>query len=239
MSSSLASRLILLLMVSVAVVGCADRLPSAPTSARQAPAAAELAELPKFGTERYWGGHEIPPNIIEQRQKTFAALQERGTSSEAFALELTQLGWQAITTADFATAIRRFNQAWLIYPETPFAVMGMAVVVFERDGDTRGGLTLMRTLQDSLGHEPDYWSNLASMERRVGENDQAFNHFQNALLLQGDHRFSMLALIEMYAARNNIDAACALMTKAHRLEIPVAEELAAGIEARAGRPCRL
>ena len=41
-------------------------------------------------------------------------------------------GWDLIRRGDLDTAMRRFNQAWLLCPENPQALWGMAIVEFDR-----------------------------------------------------------------------------------------------------------
>ena len=89
----------------------------------------DIVTLPKFGFDQHWGGHEIPPKILAQRKALLQELAERNAQPSDFALEVTQSGWQALSESQYDTAIRRFNQAWLIYPQSAFAIMGMAMVV--------------------------------------------------------------------------------------------------------------
>ena len=41
-------------------------------------------------------------------------------------------GWEMLRVGDSATALRRFNQAWTLYPHNAQAVWGMAIISFKR-----------------------------------------------------------------------------------------------------------
>ena len=48
-------------------------------------------------------------------------------SHENAAKDLVMRGWQALSKGDFKTAIKRFNQAWLVYPENGEIYWGLAI----------------------------------------------------------------------------------------------------------------
>lgn len=60
---------------------------------------------------------------------------ERNTGREAGADQFEAVGWDAVRNGDYATAAKRFNQAWLLSPGRSAPVHGLAVVAAERFGD--------------------------------------------------------------------------------------------------------
>ena len=222
-----------LLMLALFLAGCASQDPHSDLQADRV----DVVTLPKFGLDPHWGGREIPPEIRAQRAQLIQQLAERGADPGDFALEVTQTGWEAMSKLDFSTAMRRFNQAWLVQPKTPFAVMGMAMVVFDRDGDVEGGLLLMQSLEQPLVAESSYWINRASMEKRSGMINEALEHFQTAMQLAPNNPVTIKGLVELYGSVSNFPAACALLTKARQHTIQIDQQLSHYIETNSSSSC--
>lgn len=58
-------------------------------------------------------------------------------------------GWEYLRSGDVSTAIKRFNQAWTLYPENHETLWGMAMVLLERAKKQEGEL-LEKTLIEAV-----------------------------------------------------------------------------------------
>lgn len=227
------SAVVFLLLLALLLSGCGQP----PSQVDPKGDRVDVVTLPKFGLDPHWGGREIPAEIRAQREELLQALAERGAEPNEFALEVTETGWKAMAEADFSTAIRRFNQAWLVQPQTPYAIMGMAMVVFERDGDVKGGLLLMQSLEQVLAQDSFYWINRASMQRRSGMNAEALEDFQRAARFAPDHTIVLKNLTELFYEAQNYPAACAMLSKARGMSIAIDAQIARSIEQGASSSC--
>jgi tetratricopeptide (TPR) repeat protein len=63
-----------------------------------------------------------------------ASIEKRGLSHQEGAEQVVQLGWSYWAKRDFATAMSRFNQAWLLDPENGNVYHGFALVTSVRGG---------------------------------------------------------------------------------------------------------
>jgi len=89
-----------------------------------------LNEQPMFGGQ--------PKTLAEQAadQKFFDSVAKLGYSRPQGSDKSVQLGWQYFFSKhDIATAMKRFNQAWLLDPDNGNAFHGFAVLVMARDND--------------------------------------------------------------------------------------------------------
>ena len=77
--------------------------------------ATPINELPMYG------GREKTPAMREADAQFVQDSTADGTSREAASREMAQLGWQYFYRNDFSTAMKRFNQAWLLDPNDPEA----------------------------------------------------------------------------------------------------------------------
>ena len=89
-----------------------------------------LNEQPMFG-----GQPKTPAEQAADR-KFFDSVAKLGYSRAQGSDKSVQLGWQYFFSKhDIATAMKRFNQAWLLDPDNGDAFHGFAVLVMARDND--------------------------------------------------------------------------------------------------------
>ncbi len=224
---------LLLLLLVLLLAGCGQKSSQVDPKGDRV----DVVTLPKFGLDPHWGGREIPTEIRQQREALLQGLAERKAEPNDFALEVTETGWNAMAEADFNTAMRRFNQAWLVQPQTPYAIMGMAMVVFERDGDVKGGLMLMQSLEQPLAEDGFYWINRASMKKRSGMHSEALEDFQRAARIAPDNTIVVKSLAELFHVTQNYPAACAMLTKARGMNVDMDAQIARSIEQKSSSSC--
>ena len=89
-----------------------------------------LNEQPLFG------GQPKTPEMLAADRDLFANVAKLGYSRAQGSDRSVQLGWQYFFARhDIATAMKRFNQAWLLDPDNGDAFHGFAILVMARDND--------------------------------------------------------------------------------------------------------
>jgi len=86
-----------------------------------------MNELPMYG------GMEKTPMEIEADNWFIEAVTKDQTREEA-SRETSEFGWQYYYKGDLKTAMKRFNQAWMLDPDNPHAYWGFGVLLGERSG---------------------------------------------------------------------------------------------------------
>ena len=77
-----------------------------------------------------------------------------GYTRESGAQAAVELGFKYFSKGDFVTAMKRFNQAWLLNPKLGDTYHGFALVLIERDGNDWGAEQLFRKALSF----PDTWA---------------------------------------------------------------------------------
>ncbi len=80
-----------------------------------------------------YGGLEKIEKLREADAAFLAAVDKSAYSRSQTAQNVVQAGWTALQKGDMTTAIKRFNQAWLLDPENGNAYYGFALVAAQRD----------------------------------------------------------------------------------------------------------
>jgi Tfp pilus assembly protein PilF len=88
-------------------------------------------EIPMYG-----GGGPYPPDVAAANEEFLAAIAQRGLTRPQGSDNMVQLGWRYyFERQDVTTAMKRFNQAWLLDPDNGDAFDGFAVLIMARDHD--------------------------------------------------------------------------------------------------------
>jgi tetratricopeptide (TPR) repeat protein len=90
---------------------------------------AAINEQPMYGN--------APKNaaMIEADERFIASVLQEGYTREVGSGYSIESGWHSFNKGDYSTAIKRFNQAWLLDPENGDAYYGFALITAVRDGD--------------------------------------------------------------------------------------------------------
>jgi Tfp pilus assembly protein PilF len=75
------------------------------------------------------------PAMIAADQAFIQTIEKQGYTHASGSDAAVQLGWKYFRNHDLPTAMKRFNQAWLLDQSNGDAFEGFAVVTLERDGD--------------------------------------------------------------------------------------------------------
>jgi len=91
-----------------------------------------------------YGGIEKTPAMKKADDEYIQRVLTSGYTRESGARAAVELGFRYFSKNDFATAMKRFNQAWLLDPRLGDTYHGFALVLIERDGNDWGAEQLFR-----------------------------------------------------------------------------------------------
>jgi Tfp pilus assembly protein PilF len=83
-----------------------------------------------------YGGGPVPPELATANDEFIDSILKRGVTRAQGSDNMVSLGWRYFfERKDIATAMKRFNQAWLLDPDNGDAFHGFAILVMARDAD--------------------------------------------------------------------------------------------------------
>jgi Tfp pilus assembly protein PilF len=113
--------------------------------------AVPLNEQPMFGNQ------PKTPAMLAADQKLITDAARFGSRAETSDRNVA-LGWQYFSQKqDIATAMKRFNQAWLLDPDNGDSFHGFAIMVMERDQDEKAADDLFRQGIAKPRQSPGIW----------------------------------------------------------------------------------
>ncbi len=135
-----------------------------------------------------WEGVQKNEQMLAADKKLIESVRESTNGNlQAGAKRAIQLGWQAFENKDFETAIRRFNQAWLLDPENPAIYWGFALVTHLR-GEPLA--TVERWFAETEKRIPDAVPLLSDHGRILEERNEdkrAVEYLNRALAIDPDY----------------------------------------------------
>jgi len=153
-----------------------------------------------------YGNAENPPvpGIARERfiREATAAFGSREVASETFAAH----GWQLYDQGELATAMRRFNEAWLLNPKSPQPYWGFGAILHDQ-GKIHEALAMLTRAWDLDPSNPRLMADLgrvtaqeASLAATPTEREKYFDKacalFENATVLdpRNGHSYGLWAL---------------------------------------------
>lgn len=198
-------------------------------------AAASADPLPTNQLPMY-GGRVKTEEMKNADADFIASMEKQGLSRAEGARQMLKLGWTAWSKRDMATAMARFNQAWLLDPENGNVYHGFALVSAVR-GDAPSDverLFRLATSKRTVDAEAfvDYGYFLA-MEKRL---DASLLQLNKALRVSATARNARSNIAFVYYLKNDFANSCAWVQKAivngDRMEAAFPEDICS----RAGKP---
>lgn len=128
-----------------------------------------------------FGGVEKNEDMKSADEAFIKKTEELGISREDGAKFSIKLGWKYFLNADYASAMQRFNQAWLLDPSNGDVYHGMAAVVAERDKDVDSADALFQDSLTSSFHSPDVYADYGYFLIRSGRPEKAEDVLRDAI----------------------------------------------------------
>lgn len=148
---------------------------------------AQSSTLPRNEQIMYGG----PERNAEQRaadNELLAAVAKLGKTRREAAEHATKRGFQFFRRGDHATAIKRFNQAWLLDPEFGGAYWGFAVILHERDKNMVEAERMFVKAGRLLPEDADLQVDFGRFFGKTGRPRRAIEHYEQALSLNSNAR---------------------------------------------------
>ena len=164
--------------------------------------AAPLNEQPMFGNQ------PKTAEMINADAQFIASTQKYGTRAQV-SDKSVQLGWQYFAKHDIPTAMKRFNQAWLLDPDNGDAFHGFAVLVMERDGDAVQAEVLFRQGLSKPRQSPGIYLDFGRFLLRVKKPADAVGPLRKALTFPGMGPDAEALLTLALSESGEREAACA------------------------------
>jgi Tfp pilus assembly protein PilF len=161
-----------------------------------------LNEMPMYG------GIEKTDNMKECDAAFIKSIEKDGQSRERASLEIAQAGWVYYSKGDLTTAIKRFNQAWLVDPENSDAYHGFALIIAERDKSLTESEKYFRIAlakkNVSANAHVDY-GRLLSLQNRF---DESMVQLNQALAISPKVRNARTLISVVYYKKGDFTQAC-------------------------------
>ena len=155
-----------------------------------------------------YGGVAKPAALVEADQHFIETVLKRGYTRAKGSDDAVTTGWNYFFQKDLATAMKRFNQAWLLDPDNGDAFHGFALVLMERDHDSAGADMMFKTGEAKSRQSPgiylDYGRFLLLQKRPT----EAIVQLQKALSFPDMGPNAEALLTGAYADAGNLPAAC-------------------------------
>lgn len=155
-----------------------------------------------------YGGITKTPAMVSADQKFIDAVVQQGYTRAKGSDMAVQSGWENFRKGDLATAMKRFNQAWLLDPDNGDAFDGFASVVLARDADAAKADSLFQSGTDKPRRSArlyvDYGRFLLAQKRA----DAAARKLEMALTFPDVDPEAEALLTEAYDAVDDRDGAC-------------------------------
>lgn len=202
-------RTLVTVLLLAAVAASADPLP--------------MNQLPMYG------GHAKTEEMKNADADFIASIEKQGLSRAEGAKQMLKQGWAAWGKRDMATAMARFNQAWLLDPENGNVYHGFALVLALRDDPSSDveGMFRLATSKPTVdaGVFVDYGHFLMTHKRL----DASQVQLKKALQISPAARNASSNMAFTYYLKNDFANACAWARKAEsnrdRLEPGFLEEM--------------
>ena len=160
---------------------------------------AQSSTLPRNEQIMYGGGEK---NAAERAadNEFLAAIAKLGKTRREAAEHATKRGFQFFRRGDFATAIKRFNQAWLLDPEYGGAYWGFAVILFERDKEIGSAGEMFSKAAGMLPTDLDLQVDYGRFYGKTGRPRKAIERYEQALRLNSNARDAHAGLTSAWVA---------------------------------------
>ncbi len=125
-----------------------------------------------------------------------------------------ELGWKYFFKGDVASAMTRFNQAWLLNPENGDAFHGFAVVTAQRGGPPQEAEKYFKIAASKPGVGSTALVDYARLLNMLGRHDEAISQGQGALAISPKARNASLQISYAYISKKDAAHACEWARKA-------------------------
>ena len=165
-----------------------------------ADASAQSNSLPR-NEQIMYGDRQFSPAELKANNDLLQSLDRSGVSRRDAARRAVVLGFRHFREGDMATAVKRFNQAWLVDSEYGRAYWGLAIVSFERDKDAATAERLFLKAAELSPKDAKLHVDVGRFFGKTGNPSKAGVYFERALKIDEDVRDAHRGLALAYASQ--------------------------------------
>lgn len=166
-------------------------------------AASPVNELPMFG--------EAPKTeaMLAADEELLRNTQKLGYTREQGAEKSIEAGWKYFFQGDRQTAMKRFNQAWLLDPENGNTYHGFAVLTADAGGSPQEAEKYFRLAMAKAKLNPTAYVDYAKFLNMSGRHDDAIRAAQRALAITQNVMGARIQISYALYSQKNLSEACA------------------------------
>ena len=136
-----------------------------------------------------WEGINKSPSQIMADKRFTSTIRAKGSKSVNRAIfRAIQLGWQFVAKKQPDTAIKRFNQAWLLSPNHPDIHWGFAVATHLQRKPLSVVERHFRKAESLKKNNPALFADHGRILENSGQHKKAIVYFKKALAIDPNHR---------------------------------------------------
>lgn len=166
------------------------------------------AESRPVGEQPMFGGVELTAAMKKANDDFLAAIEKTGLTRERASSQTAALGWQYFSKGDLSTAIKRFNQTWLLNPDNGNAYHGFAVVTAQRAGPLSDVEKYFRIAVSKPGVSPTAHVDFARLLNMTGHFDDAIAQAEKALAISPTARNAFSQISYAHYGKKDVAGAC-------------------------------
>ncbi|MBF0462282.1 MAG: hypothetical protein HQL87_12905 [Magnetococcales bacterium] len=155
-----------------------------------------------------YGGREKNEDLKRSDETFLTGIMLQGYTKESGSKEVVDLGWKYFFKGDVATAMQRFNQAWLLNPENGDVYHGFAVVTAQRGGPMQEAEKYFQMAIAKPGVTPTAFADYARLLNMQGRFDDAIAQGQKALAVDSKAHNACIQISYAYLSQKDIAQAC-------------------------------
>jgi tetratricopeptide (TPR) repeat protein len=146
---------------------------------------------------------------MKKADEEYIANETRGGQTrEAASKSAVLRGWQYFSQGDLATAMKRFNQAWLLNSESGEAFHGFAVVTAQRGGTYQEAEKYFKVAISKPRVWPNAFVDYARLLNLMGRFDEAIAQGKRALAISSKAQNARLQISFAYSNKKDDSQAC-------------------------------
>lgn len=183
-----------------------------------------LDQIPMYGEGR------LPEELQKANRELVRDAYKTGASLTSASNTAIDEGWEALSTGDTKTAIRRFNQAWLLDRRNGAVYWGFGVVLYERDSDVKGALKMLRRAHRLQPQNPYLLVDYGRVLEENGKAHEAAPLFLDAVSIDANTKYVYVGLVRAYLKSYDLENALLFAFEGKDHGDPISDELIAALE---------
>lgn len=172
------------------------------------------AQLPPSEVPMYGSTAAKPRKLTAKDEAFIASIEKAGKTRQAVAKDVIREAWESYGATDYKTAIRKFNQGWLLDPENGDAYHGFALISTVRDKNADEAEKYFRIAIAKPGVSASAFVSYGRFLYIVNRHDEALAQLQKALSVSPTAHNARLHIALIYRKKGNATLACDWARKA-------------------------